>query len=187
MGYSSIADVLVTQSNVSIDEPAFQRQLLQNTAFMSLVTEFATATLKQEMDAVVRNPYFKLSADNITLSTLEEFSLEKIDNNIKSDAPFLHSLIREAAGIEIVNTADCNSDTSATTSSSANSKENLHFRNSQSENDVSDKYSSSDESSRGFGSDKSDSDSDAVQKGHRDRRRNKALIFTVSFCMLADA
>ncbi len=88
MGYSSIVDVLVTQSNVSIDVPAFGRQLLQNTAFMSLVTKLATATVKQKIDAVVKNPYFKLLADNITPSTLKEFSLEKIDSNIKADAYF---------------------------------------------------------------------------------------------------
>ncbi len=152
---------------------------------MSLVTKLATATVKQEMDTVVRNPYFKLLANNITPSMLEEFSLEKIDSNIKADAPFLHFLIQEAAGVEIVNTANCDSDTSATTSSAANSEENLYFRNSQSENDVSDEYSSGNESSGGLGSDKSDSDPDVVQKGHRDRRRNKALIATVSFCMLA--
>ncbi len=187
MGYSSIADVLVTQSNVSIDVPAFRRQLLQNTAFVSLVTEFLTATVKQEMDAVLRNPYFKLPANNITLSTLEEFSLEKIDSNIKADASFLHSLIREAAGVEIVNTADCDSDTSATTYFAANSKENLHFRNSQSENNISDQYNSSNESNGGLGSDESDSDPDVVQKGHRDRRQNKTLIATVSFGMLAYA
>lgn len=84
MGYASIADVLVAQVNISNQVPAFRRQLLlQNTSFMSLVTELASTTVKQEMDAVVKNPYFKLPADNITPSTLEEFSLEKIESNIK--------------------------------------------------------------------------------------------------------
>lgn len=93
MGYSLIADVLVTQSNVSIDVPAYWRQLLQNIAFISLVIKLAIAIVKQEINTVVRNPYFKLLANNITPFTLEEFSLNKIDSNIKADALFLHSLI----------------------------------------------------------------------------------------------
>ncbi len=107
MRYVSIADVLVAQVNISNKVPAFRRQfLLQNTSFMLLVTKLASATVKQEMDAVVKNPYFKLSTDNRTPSTLEEFSLEKIKSNIKADAPFLHSLIREASSDKKVNAAN---------------------------------------------------------------------------------
>lgn len=58
---------------------------------------------------------------------LKEFFLEKIDSNIKADTLFLHSLIQEAVGVEIVNTTDYDSDTSATTFSAINSKENLYF------------------------------------------------------------
>lgn len=75
---------------------------------------------------------------------------------------FLHSLIRKAAGVKVVNTANCDSGTSVTISSMVNSKENLHFRNSQSKNNVSDKYSSSNESSKGLGSDECDSNLDVV-------------------------
>ncbi len=99
----------------------------------------------------------------------------------------MHSLIREAAGVEIVNTANCDSDISAITSSAANSEENLHFQNSQSENNVSDEYSSSDKSNGSLGNDESDFDPDAIQKSYRDCRRNKALIATMSFCILAYA
>ncbi len=107
MGHASIADVLVAQVNISNEVLAFWSQLLlQNTSFMSLVTKLASATVKQEIDTVVKNPYFKLSADNITPSILEEFSLEKIKSNIKADAPFLHSLIREASGVKKVNAAN---------------------------------------------------------------------------------
>ena len=70
---------------------------------MSLVTKLASAIIQQEMDAIVKNSYFKLSANNITLSTLKEFSLEKIKSNIKADAPFFHSLIREASDVKKVN------------------------------------------------------------------------------------
>lgn len=143
--------------------------------------------MKQEIDAVVKNPYFKLWADNINPSTLEKFFLEKIDNNIKANAPFLHSLIWEAADVKIVNSANYDSNTSATTFFAANSKEYLHFWNSQSKNNVFDKYSSTDESSEGLGSNEANSDPDVVQKSHRDRRQNKALIAILSFCMLAYA
>ena len=94
MGYPLIVDVLVAQVNILNKIPAFQHQLLlQNTFFMSLVTKLVSARVKQEIDAVFKNFYFKLPADNITPSTLEEFSLEKIENNIKTDAFFLYSLI----------------------------------------------------------------------------------------------
>lgn len=43
------------------------------------------------MDTIVKNFYFKLPANNITPSILEEFSFEKIERNIKADALFLHS------------------------------------------------------------------------------------------------
>lgn len=46
MGYTSIADVLVVQINVSKDVPAFWYQLLQNTAFISLVSKLTSATIK---------------------------------------------------------------------------------------------------------------------------------------------
>ncbi len=58
------------------------------------------------MDAVIKNPYFKLPANNITPSTLEKFSLEKIKSNIKADALFLYSLIRKTSGVKKVNTVD---------------------------------------------------------------------------------
>ncbi len=68
MGHASIAEVLVAQVNISNEVPAFRRQLLlQNTSFISLVTKLASATVKQEMDAVVKNPYFKLPADGETI------------------------------------------------------------------------------------------------------------------------
>lgn len=77
---------------------------------------------------VVRNPYFKFLANNITPSILEELSLEKSDSNIKVDALFLYSLIREAVGVGKLNAANCDNDTFATTFLAANSRENLHFR-----------------------------------------------------------
>ncbi len=40
------------------------------------------------MNAIVKNLYFKLPANNITPSILEEFSLKKIESNIKVDVPF---------------------------------------------------------------------------------------------------
>lgn len=100
---------------------------------------------------------------------------------------FLHSLIQEATDIEIVNIVNYNNNTSVTTSSAVNSKENIHFRNSQSKNNISDKYSLSNKSSKDLGSNKSNSDSDVLQKSHCDHRQNKAFIAIVSFCMLTYA
>lgn len=134
MGYASIADVLVAQVNISNQVPAFWHQLLlQNTSFMSLVTKFALAMIKQEIDAVVKNPYFKLPADNITPSTLGEFSLEKIENNLKADAPFFHSLIREASGVQKVNDANGDKNTSNTTPLAAKSREDRYSQYSRRE------------------------------------------------------
>lgn len=73
MRYSSIIDVLVIKSNISIDVPAFWCQLLQNTAFILLVTKLALATIKQKMDVVIKNPYFKFLANNIIFSMFEKF------------------------------------------------------------------------------------------------------------------
>ena len=202
MGYASIVDVLVAQVNISNQVPAFWRQLfLQNISFMSLVTKLALAMIKQEMDAVVKNLYFKLPVDNITPSTFEEFSLEKIENNLKADTPFFHSLIREASGIQKVNNADGDKNTSNTTPLAAKSREDRHFQHSrresqggnvhsqhiQSENNTADRYSSNNDSSEGSDNSDSDSNSDIVPKSHRDCHQNKALIAIISFCIIAYA
>ncbi len=67
------------------------------------------------MDAIVKNPYFKLLANNITPSILEKFSLKKIESNIKADAPFLHSLIKKASGVNKANVTNGDKNMSATT------------------------------------------------------------------------
>ena len=125
MGHTLIADVLVTQVNISNKVPTFWHQLLlQNTFFMSLVTKLACATVKQKIDAVVKNPYFKLSANNITSSTLEKFSLEKIESNIKAaDVPFFYSLIKRISGVKKVYAANNDKNISATIPLAIKSKE----------------------------------------------------------------
>ena len=92
---------------------------------MSLITKLALAMVKQKMNAVVKISYFKLPANNITSSTLE-FSLEKIESNLKADIPFFHSLIREASGVQKVNTADNDKNTSNTTPLAAKSRKDCH-------------------------------------------------------------
>ena len=67
--------------------------------------------VKQEIDVVIKNLYFKLLADNITPSTLKNFFLEKIESNIKVDTTFFHSLIREASDIQKVNIINSNKNT----------------------------------------------------------------------------
>lgn len=202
MGHSLIADVLVAQVNISNKIPAFWRQfLLQNTSFMSLVTKLASATVKQKMNAIVKNLYFKLPANNITPSILEEFSLKKNESNIKADALFLHSLIRKASGVKKVNAANGDKNMSATTPLATKSREDcqfqhsqreseggdIHSRHTQSKNNTADKFSFNKDSSEGYDSSDSDSNPDVIGKGYRNCYRNKALIATVSFCMMAYA
>ena len=64
---------------------------------------------------VIKNSHFKLLANNITPSTFEEFFLKIIKNNIKVDAPFFYSLIREVSDIKKINVANSNKNISATT------------------------------------------------------------------------
>lgn len=107
MRYTSRVDILVTQVNISKKVLAFWPQfLLQNTSFMSLITKFILVIVKQKIDIVVKNSYFKLLAYNITPFILEEFFLKKIKNNIKANISFFYSLIREVSGIKKVNAAN---------------------------------------------------------------------------------
>ncbi len=83
--------------------------------------------VKQEMNAVIKNLYFKLLANNITFSTFEEFFLEKIKSNIKINALFLYSLIREVSGVKKVNTANGDKNMSATTFLIMKSRKDCQF------------------------------------------------------------
>lgn len=56
------------------------------------------------MDAVIKNSYFKLLANDITPSILKKFSLEKIKSNIKTNAYFLYSPIKKISMLLIVTT-----------------------------------------------------------------------------------
>ena len=142
IGYASIADVLVAQVNILNEVPAFRRQLLlQNTSFISVFTKLASARVKQEMDAVVKNPYFKLLANNITPSILEEFSVEKIESNIKVDALFFYSLIKEVSGIKKVNAANSDKNMSTTTPLAMKSKQDCQFLYNQKESKRKDVHS----------------------------------------------
>ena len=128
IGYILIVKILVAQVNISNKIPTFWHQfLLQNTSFMSLVTKLILAIVKQKMDAIIKNLYFKLSANNITPSILEKFSLEKIKSNIKVDAPFLYSLIKEASGVKKINVTNCDKNISATTPLATKNRENCQF------------------------------------------------------------
>lgn len=83
--------------------------------------------MKQEMNTIVKNSNFKLLANNITPSILEEFSLEKIDSNIKANTLFLYFLIQEATGIKIVNIVDYDNNTFATTLFTANNEKKTYI------------------------------------------------------------
>ena len=81
---------------------------------MSLVTKFASAMVKLQMNTIVKNLYFKLSVNNITPSIFEKFFKKKIKNNIKTDALFLYFPIKEASNIKKINTTNDNKNISAT-------------------------------------------------------------------------
>lgn len=55
---------------------------MQNISFILFATRIVSVMVKQKIDAVIKNPYFKLLANDITPSIVEEFSLEKIESNI---------------------------------------------------------------------------------------------------------
>lgn len=76
--------------------------------FILLIIKSVLIIIKQKIDIIVKKPYVKLWANNITLSILEKFSLEKIENNIKTDALFFHFLIKKVFGIKKVNIANDN-------------------------------------------------------------------------------
>ncbi len=127
-GHALIADVLVVQVNISNELPTFQRQLLlQNTSFISLISKLTSAMVKQEIDTVIKNIYFKLSANNITPSTLKEFFLGWIKINIKADALFLYSLIREVSSVKKVNDANSDKNMFATTFLAMKSRNDRQF------------------------------------------------------------
>lgn len=67
------------------------------------------------MDAIVKNPYFKLSTNNITSFIFEEFYLKKTENNIKANTSFFCYLIKKVFDIKKVNTANSNKNISITT------------------------------------------------------------------------
>ena len=125
MRYASIENILVAQVNILNKVPAFWHQ--QNTSFMSLVTKLASGTVKEEKYIVVKNPYFKLPANNITLSTFEKFSLKRIESNIKADILFLYSPIRKASGVKKVNAANSDKNISTTTLLVIKNKEHCQF------------------------------------------------------------
>lgn len=95
-----------------------------------MVIKLASTTIKQKMDTTIKKLYFKLSINNITFSTFKEFSLEKIDSNIKVDVSLLDSSIQEVARVKILNITNCDNTTFRTTLFMANSKKNLYFQNS---------------------------------------------------------
>ena len=95
------------------------------------VTKLVLVIVKQEMDLIVKNHYFKLLANNITPFTHEKFSLERIESNFKMDTLFFYFLIREISTVQKVNTANGDKNMSNTTLLVAKSREDCHFQYSQ--------------------------------------------------------
>ena len=79
------------------------------------------------MDIIVKKIYFKLLANIITFFIFEKFFLEKIKSNIKTDVIIFYSLIKEAFGIQKVNTTNDNKNISITTFLVTKSRKNCYF------------------------------------------------------------
>ena len=142
------------------------------------------------MDIVIKNPYFKLLGNNITLSRYEKFFLEKIKRNTKVDALFLYSLIRKASDVKKVNAINSDKNMSATTLLVTNNKEDRQFQFSQREskrgkNNTANKFNSNEDSSESCNSSDSNSDLDVIRKSYHNCHWNKAFIAIISFCMMA--
>lgn len=101
---------------------------------MLFIIKLTLAMIKQKIDAVIKNFYFKLSANNITSSILKKFFLEKIQSNLKVDAPFFHSLIRETSGVQKINVTNSDKNMSNTTLLATKSREDCYFQHSRRKN-----------------------------------------------------
>lgn len=166
---------------------------------MSLVTKLALAIIKKKIDAIVKKPYFKLLANNITPSILEGFSLKKIKSNLKANALFFYSLIREKSDVQKVNAVNGDKNMSNTILLVAKNKEdchfqynrreskrgNIYFQHIQSEKNIADRYSFNNDSSKGSDSIDSNADLEEVLKSHCNCCQNKTLTAIISFCMIA--
>lgn len=110
--------------------PAFRYQFLQNIAFILFITKLALVMIKQKINTIITNLYFKLLANNINLSTSDKFFLEKINSNIKVNASFLQFLIIEVTNIRNINITNYEINISAITISVANNEKNYYVQNS---------------------------------------------------------
>ena len=69
--------------------------------------------VKQQINIIIKNLYFKLLINNITVFIFEKFFFKKIESNIKADIFFLHSLIKKAFDIKKVNATNDDKNISA--------------------------------------------------------------------------
>lgn len=79
------------------------------------------------MDAIVKNPYFKLLVNNITSSKIKKFFLDKIESNIKANALLLYSLIKKAFSVKRVKVTNDDKNISATIFSAIKNRENCDY------------------------------------------------------------
>lgn len=68
---------------------------MQNTIFISFIIKIALVIVKQKIDAIIKNFYFKLIVNNIIFFRPEEFFLKIINGNIKINIFFLNFLIKK--------------------------------------------------------------------------------------------
>lgn len=129
------------------------------------------------MNVIIKDLYLKLLTNNIIFSIFKEFSIEKIESNIKENASFLHSLIRELTSIKKINAINRGN-------KMANSKKYLHFWNNKSKNHAINKYNFND-SNKGNNSSNLNFDLNIISKSNRNCHSNKAFIAIISFYMIA--
>lgn len=165
---------------------------------MSFIIKFALGMVKQKIDTVVKNLYFKLSANNKIFSILEKFFLENIENNFKANALFFYSPIKKTSSIQKVNIANSDKNRFNIISLAAKRKNYCHSQNTQresqrrnlyihhiqSKNNIANRYSFDNNSGDCSYNNDSDFVYDLILKSYQNYCQNKAFIATISLCII---
>lgn len=97
--------------------------------------------VKQQINIIIKNLYFKLLINNITVFIFEKFFFKKIESNIKADIFFLHSLIKKAFDIKKVNATNDDKNISAIIFLVTKNREDCQFWYNQRKSEKKDIYS----------------------------------------------
>lgn len=97
---------------------------LQNIDFILLLKKLALATIKQKIDIIITNFYFKLLINNISFFIFDNFFLEKTNININAN---ILPLIKKVASFKKINTINLKTNIFAIIISIANSRKNYYY------------------------------------------------------------